>query len=120
MSAFILALLRDERPVIYGTGEKRRDFVYVDDVNDFHLRCLSDVRTHNETFNLGFGTPYSVNEIYARIAEMLDSALTPERKPDLAGEAQTTHADISKARSSWMGAHGNARRGAAPLDRVYS
>ncbi|HLX25346.1 MAG TPA: NAD-dependent epimerase/dehydratase family protein, partial [Candidatus Cybelea sp.] len=31
MSAFAIKLLRGERPVIYGTGEKRRDFVYVDD-----------------------------------------------------------------------------------------
>jgi nucleoside-diphosphate-sugar epimerase len=99
MSAFMLSLLRGMRPVIYGTGEKRRDFVYVDDVNDFHMRCLSDVRTYGETYNLGFGTPYSVNEIYARIAAILDSPIQPERKPDLAGEAQTTHADISKARA---------------------
>ena len=45
MSAFIIKLLRGERPIIYGTGEKRRDFIYVDDVNDFHLRCIDDERT---------------------------------------------------------------------------
>jgi len=31
MSAFIIKLLKKEPPIIYGTGEKRRDFVYVDD-----------------------------------------------------------------------------------------
>jgi UDP-glucose 4-epimerase len=56
MSAFIIRLLRGERPTIYGTGEKRRDFVYVDDVNDFHVQCLHDERTHGGTFNLGSGT----------------------------------------------------------------
>jgi len=99
MSAFILALLQGQQPVIYGSGEKKRDFIYVDDVNDFHMRCLSDARTVGETYNLGFGTPYSVNEIYARIAVQLDSDTRPRYLPDLAGEAQTTHADISKARS---------------------
>jgi nucleoside-diphosphate-sugar epimerase len=98
MSAFILALLQGRQPVIYGSGEKRRDFIYVDDVNDFHLRCLDDARTIGETYNLGFGTPYSVNEIYARIAAQLGSHIEPRHLPDLAGEAQTTHADISKAR----------------------
>ncbi len=99
MSAFIIALLNGERPTIYGSGEKRRDFIYVDDVNDFHMRCLDDARTIGETYNLGFGTPYSVNEIYRKIAALLGSDVEPVRKPDLAGEAQTTHADIGKARA---------------------
>jgi nucleoside-diphosphate-sugar epimerase len=99
MSAFILKLLQGERPVIFGTGEKRRDFVYVDDVNAFHLLCLDDRRTIGETYNLGYGTPYSVNEIYARIAAQLGSTLEPVHQADLDWEAQTTHADITKARS---------------------
>ncbi|HZO94995.1 MAG TPA: NAD-dependent epimerase/dehydratase family protein [Candidatus Baltobacteraceae bacterium] len=99
MSAFILKLLRGERPVIYGSGEKRRDFVYVDDVNDFHLLCLRDRRTIGETYNLGYGTPYSVNELYARVAALLGCDLQPIHEPDLQGEAQTTHADIGKARA---------------------
>src|SRR5207249_8377116 len=64
MSALILALLRGERPVIYGSGKKRRDFVHVDDVNAFHLQCLTDPRTDGGTFNLGSGVNYSVLEIY--------------------------------------------------------
>jgi UDP-glucose 4-epimerase len=99
MSAFILALLRGQTPVIYGSGEKKRDFIYVDDVNDFHVRCLTDARTIGETYNLGYGTPYSVNEIFARIAAIVGSEITPTHLPDLAGEAQTTHADIRKARA---------------------
>src|SRR5712692_7753251 len=42
MSAFATKLLRGERPVIYGTGEKRRDFIYIDDVVDFVLLVLED------------------------------------------------------------------------------
>jgi UDP-glucose 4-epimerase len=98
-SAFILKLMRGERPTIYGTGEKRRDFIYVDDVNDFHIRCLTDARTIGETYNLGYGRPYSVNELFAHVAALLDSPLQPIYQPDLAGEAHTTHADITKARA---------------------
>lgn len=98
-SAFILALLRGERPVIYGTGEKRRDFVYVDDINDFHLQCIADDRTTGQVYNLGSGSNYSVNEIYATIAELLDTDVTPEYRDNLPGEAEITLADISAARS---------------------
>jgi len=97
MSALILALLRGERPVIYGSGKKRRDFVHVDDVNAFHLQCLTDPRTDGGTFNLGSGVNYSVLEIYERTAALLRSNVQPVFKPDLPGEALETLADISAA-----------------------
>ena len=99
MSAFIIQQLKGERPVIYGTGEKRRDFVYVDDVNDFHLLCLHDSRTDHETFNLGSGENHSVLEIYEIVSRLLGVRQEPEFRQDLPGEAQITLADISKASS---------------------
>jgi len=97
MSAFIIKLLKREQPVIYGTGEKRRDFIYVDDVNDFHLMCLTDKRTDNRAFNLGSGMNYSVNEIYRKVSDLLGIHIPPVHKPDLPGEAEVTLADISAA-----------------------
>ena len=99
MSAFIIKLMTGEAPIIYGTGEKRRDFVYVDDVNDFHLLCLSDKRTDHKVFNIGSGTNYSVNDIYLMITDLLGIHIPPIRKPDLPGEAEITLADIKTARS---------------------
>jgi len=99
MSAFIIKLLREEAPIIYGSGEKRRDFVYVDDINDFHIQCLTDRRTDNRVFNLGSGVNYSVNDIYEMVGNLLDIHISPVRKPDLPGEAQTTLADITEAGS---------------------
>lgn len=98
MSAFIIKLLKGEKPIIYGTGEKKRDFVYVDDVNDFHMLCLADKRTDSKVFNLGFGVNYSVNELYAIVCKLLKVNISPIHKPDLPGEAETTLADINLAR----------------------
>jgi UDP-glucose 4-epimerase len=98
MSAFIIKLLKGERPIIYGTGEKRRDFIYVDDVNDFHLICIRDERTDGQAFNIGSGVNYSVNEILNKVAGMLGVKPDPIYKEDLPGEAQITLADITKAR----------------------
>lgn len=99
MSAFIMRLLRGEQPTIYGTGEKRRDFVYVDDVNDFHLLCLTDPRTVGGVFNLGSGRSHSVREILAQIQGLLGTSIEPWYRPDLPGEAVETRADIGAARS---------------------
>jgi UDP-glucose 4-epimerase len=97
-SAFIIKLLKNERPVIYGSGEKRRDFIHVDDINDFHLLCLGDERTTGQVFNLGSGENFSVNEIFQIVRELLGSKLEPIYKPDLPGEALTTLANIDKVK----------------------
>jgi len=102
-SAFIIKLLKGEVPVIYGSGEKRRDFVYVDDINDFHLLCMQDERTTGHVYNLGSGKNYSVNEIYQIIAALLESDIRPVYKPDLPGEAFANLADIGQAqRLGWQ------------------
>ncbi|MBU1101989.1 MAG: NAD-dependent epimerase/dehydratase family protein [Bacteroidetes bacterium] len=98
-SSFIIKLLRNEKPVIFGTGEKRRDFIHVDDINDFHLMCMNDERTTGKVFNLGSGINYSVNDIYEIISKLLDSNTNPEYKADLPGEAFANLADISSAQS---------------------
>jgi UDP-glucose 4-epimerase len=99
MSAFIIKILKGQRPVIYGTGEKRRDFVYVDDVNDFHLICIRDKRTDGRVLNIGSGINHSVREILDKISRMFGVVPDPIYKDDLPGEAQVTLADITQARS---------------------
>jgi UDP-glucose 4-epimerase len=98
-SAFIIKLLRGEQPVIFGSGEKRRDFVYVDDINDFHMQCLTDSRTDGRVFNLGSGTNHSVLSIYRTIAGLLGSDIRPRHEKDLPGEAEANLADIGAAKA---------------------
>ena len=103
MSAFIIRMLQGERPIIYGNGEKRRDFIYVDDVNALHRMILEDPRSAGRVFNVGTGTNYSVNEIYQAVETLLKTGLSPLYKPDLPGEAQVTLADVSSARGlGWL------------------
>jgi len=98
MSAFIIRMLRGERPVIYGTGEKRRDFIYVDDVNDLHVLLLEDSRANGRVFNVGSGVNFSINEIYEFVEGLLQTGLKPIYKRDLPGEAEVTLGDITAAR----------------------
>ena len=103
MSAFILNLMRGKQPIIFGTGDKRRDFIHVDDVNAFHLQCLNDPKTDGETFNIGSGVNYSIREIYNLVAALLQTDILPRFAPDLIGEAQENLADISRAKAlGWM------------------
>jgi UDP-glucose 4-epimerase len=83
---------------VYGSGKKRRDFIYIDDINDFHVQCIHDKRTNFKTFNLGSGKNYSVNEVYEVISNLLGLKIAPQFKGDLEGESEITLADISLAR----------------------
>lgn len=97
-SSFIMKLLKGEQPIIYGTGEKRRDFIHVDDINDFHIQCMNDDRTTGNVYNLGSGKNYSINEIYNIIINYLNKEVIPIYKPDLPGEAYQNLADITEAK----------------------
>jgi len=97
MSAFIMKMLAGVRPTIYGSGAKRRDFVYVDDVNRFHLLCLRDPRTEGRVFNVGSGVNHSIREIFDAIEAQLRTGLAPVFAPDLPGEADVTLADLSES-----------------------
>ena len=103
MSAFTIKLLQGQRPFIYGTGEKRRDFIHVDDINRFHLKLIKEKNIQGGTYNLGSGKDYSILEIFEKIKSEIGSSLTPEFKPELPGEAFRTLADITETvKTGWQ------------------
>ena len=55
---------------IWGDGEQKRDFIYVDDVA---LSCIKLLSNGNglDSFNIGTGNYYSVNEVIAMICDIL-------------------------------------------------
>ncbi|MDP1608984.1 MAG: NAD-dependent epimerase/dehydratase family protein [Chlamydiales bacterium] len=99
MSSFIIHLLQQKRPTIYGSGQKKRDFIHIDDINDFHLQTIVDPRTDHKTFNLGSGVNYSVQEVFDLTSSLLGSHLEPVYQSDLQGEAEATLACIEEARA---------------------
>lgn len=54
---------------LHGGGRQIRDLVHVDDVAAATVRSLVAPRAHNETINIGTGTPISVRTVAGLIAE---------------------------------------------------
>lgn len=69
--------------VIYGTGEKRRDFTHVDDIIDALVKIMEKSK-YGYDFELGRGENFSVNEI----AEAFN--IQPSFEEDKPGEAEIT------------------------------
>jgi UDP-glucose 4-epimerase len=85
MSRFIVQMLKGERPTLFEDDDKNaRDFIYVDDVTDFHMLCLEDDRVNNAMFRIGSGVSTSVKTIFEIIKKVMDSSLEPiiEKRPD--------------------------------------
>lgn len=101
-----LRLFGGHNPIIFGDGNRCRDFIHVDDVNDFHLLCLNDERTIGQTYNLGSGCTYSLFRIsefifeYLRANNKLElSRLEYDFYPEINGEAHAIFANIDKAKA---------------------
>ncbi|HRY85748.1 MAG TPA: SDR family oxidoreductase [Candidatus Omnitrophota bacterium] len=88
---FLAQMLHKKPFTVVGDGTQTRDFVFVTDVaKAFWKAANADIS--GEIFNIGSGSPVSVN----RITEILggDVVFVPKRP----GEPDVTHADITKAR----------------------
>jgi nucleoside-diphosphate-sugar epimerase len=101
MSKFIVKMLKGESPLLFEDDDKNsRDFIYVDDINDFHLTCLDDDRANNKMFRLGSGKSTSMKEVFETIKKVMGSSIEPTVKarpndPDF--KAAETLADIRDA-----------------------
>ncbi len=101
MSKFIVTLLKGEQPVLFeGDETNRRDFIHVDDINDFHMLCIEDDRVDNRMFRLGSGKNYSIAEILTAVQKILGTHVIPSQKPRLQNDDVTsTLADVTDAKA---------------------
>lgn len=97
--AFIDRMIDGRPPVIYGDGEQSRDFVYVDDVVS-GLIAAAEQDCEHSVINLGCGRRITINELAARLNDVLGTDLEPEHGPAREGEVRHSEADISRARES--------------------
>src|SRR5689334_2059255 len=63
LSRFMLAILENTPPVVYGDGEQSRDFTYVDNVVDITLRACEAPDASGKVFNGGTGSRISLNSV---------------------------------------------------------
>ena len=97
VTQFMLSMLKEERPVIYGDGEQRRDFVFVSDVVDALLRA-SSIKGFG-VYNAGTGKNYSLNEAVEKLQKITGRKIKPKYiKMPVKNYVMVTQADTSKAK----------------------
>lgn len=63
LGIFINSLLNNKKFYIYGDGEQKRAFTYIDDLVPYIAKLGLDNRYHSEIFNLGPSKASTINEI---------------------------------------------------------
>lgn len=84
VAIFSTKLLKGEQPIINGSGEQTRDYVYVGDVVKANLLTLHD--TANDIYNVGTSTETNVNQLFHKLNAIIQANKEEKHGPAAPGE----------------------------------
>ncbi len=103
--AFVTRMLAGQRPIVFGDGEHSRDFCYIDNVVAANLLAAGILpsgggleRLSGEVVNIACRHRTSLNQIIARINELIGTDLKPDYQDPRPGDVKHSLADISEAK----------------------
>lgn len=97
MADYIRKLAARQQAQIWGDGSKTRDYVYIDDVVHANLLALELPSDYPDpVFNIGTGIETTLNDLYKKIATLLNKEAKPIYLPDRPGEQMRYALDYSK------------------------
>lgn len=102
IAIFVKKMLRNEQPIINGSGEQTRDFVYVKDVAKANLLAVKSALIG--AVNISTGREISINETFSILKKVTGSSLSEKHGPTLPGEQLRSVLSCEKAGQilSWV------------------
>lgn len=98
VALFIQTMLTQKNPTIFGEGNQKRDFVYVEDVAQANLKALNN--RAQGSINIGTGLATSVLELFALLKKELGFKGNPKFAPKRTGEIFRSVVAIAKAKKT--------------------
>ena len=99
IAKFILAMLRNQQPTIYGDGTQSRDFTYIDNVISANLlACTAPPgQVAGRVFNIACGERIDLKQLFGALKKVTGYAGEVAFGPPRAGDILHSLADISQA-----------------------
>ena len=91
-------IARQTPPVIDGSGDQARDFIYIGDILAAFFKIAGNRKAHGKVYNLGSGKTTSIKRIVDTLLKLSGSSLKAVHGPRRPGDPDRTCADISKIR----------------------
>lgn len=98
ISNFVSRCLDGKPPVVYGDGSQTRDFTWIEDIASVNQQLLTDDRADGDVMNVGSTGTIDIETLAEVIRDEIDPDLPIEYGERRAGDADHTHAEVSKAR----------------------
>jgi nucleoside-diphosphate-sugar epimerase len=100
--AFVSRLLKNEKPVVFGTGEQSRDFCFIQNV--CHANWLAATAPADackgQAINIACHKATTLNQILQQVGDLLGVDAQAEYQPMRAGDVMQSLADISLAKET--------------------
>lgn len=84
VAIFSTKLLKGEQPIINGSGEQTRDYVFVGDVVKANLLTLN--HNENDIYNVGTGIETNVNQLFHKLNSIVNANKEEKHGPAAPGE----------------------------------
>ena len=99
IAAFIDAIERGKKPIIYGSGDQVRDFIYIKDIAGAFLFAMQNSKKCNGTaINIASGKKCTVMEVLGAIEKIEGGKIDFTKEKRLLGDMGGLVADISLAK----------------------
>jgi len=99
VSIFINRMLQGKPPIIYGDGNQKRCFSYIDDCIYCLLKMMDSENTKNQIINIGPDEEFiTINKVAEICSNITGSNLKPEYYPDRPLEVKESLCSSNKAR----------------------
>lgn len=94
ITKFINNLKEKKPPIIFGNGEQKRDFIFVEDIAKANVAAMKS-SVKSGFFNVGTGMTTSIKQLAEQMIVLSGLKLEPKYEKPLAGDVFTSQADTS-------------------------
>jgi UDP-glucose 4-epimerase len=95
---FITAIADGRAVAVYGDGEQRRDFTYVENIVEANVAAADTDGVSGAVLNVATGRPTTVNELAETIGSLLGRSVERDEQPERTGDVRDSWADVTRAR----------------------
>jgi len=95
---FIMALLKGNKPSIFGDGEQSRDFTYVENVVDANLSACKASSVAGESINIACNQRHTLNQLWNNLVRLAGKRQEPIYTDPKSGDVRHSLGDINKAK----------------------
>ncbi len=98
INKFVRLIEAGEAIPVFGDGNTRRDYTFIDDIIEAIISSLNYQATNYELINLGNDHTVTLSQMIETINEVIGKKAIVDRQPEQPGDVPQTWADVSKAK----------------------